>query len=727
MDLENEYLKYTKDVLDSEISKFKADEDSLKKESLKLTFEDRFRGSYFHLNAKLLNVGGTIDSYKKAKDNPYFGRIDYQDKGTPNAEKIYIGRVGISTDGKNVVYDWRSPICSLYYDSEVGPVSYNSPAGIQNGDLLLKRQIIIKDGKLINAVDSNLVTDDELLLPYLDVNTNNKMKTIIASIQKEQNAIIRADDNNIIVQGVAGSGKTSVALHRIAYLLYSNSEKRNSSNFLILGPNKYFLNYISTVLPELDTTPVEQKTILELMNEYVGLDLSLSDNTIYNAKEKQNAQKRISAFKGSLEYRDLLDKFINDCFNGKGIVNSDFMINGKTVYTAKEIIERMLSSNDGFLNFENTYRYFKSKFKEDKSTIFGQLNKEYREVYTSLPKGDPLRKEAVEKSIELEKSINENGEKLLDRYFKSMNKSCLSLYVSFINELSSNNTGLFDSDIALLQKDTLKAIRKKQIPYEDIAALIYLNFKLTNKKLPYKNIVIDEAQDYSLFAYYALKNIFTGAKFNIYGDLAQSIYSYRSVKNWDEVSDKVFGNNCDKLQLSKSYRTTTEITNVANEVLSQLDLTLADPVIRHGEEVEFSNNDGSYNIGDKINEWINSGYKTVAIICKDEAEAEALSKDLTNKGIACRYISNADSKYDGNIFVMSVPSSKGLEFDCVIVNDASKKEYDINNDVDMHLLYVACTRALHQLSVLYNDKVVPVFDGLVNNKDNNMSLTRKKK
>lgn len=714
---EKKYLEYIKRVIESEIKKSLEDNERTKKDSIKLSFEDRLRGTHFNLNSQLFNIGERIRELEKSKKSPYFGRIDYQKSNGNNILSIYIGKSAITDKNDLVVYDWRSPICSLYYDSEIGPVSYDSLSGVQNGKLLLKRQIIIKEGQLINALDSNLVTDDELLLPYLNINADNKMKTIIASIQKEQNSIIRSDDEDIIVQGVAGSGKTSVALHRIAYLIYAMGEKINSNDFLVIGPNDYFLNYISSVLPDLETTPVEQKTLLTLMNDYINANLSLNEEIISNDKTSQQIQERISSFKGSLEYRDLLDKFLKKCLEGNEIVSDDFKIDGKTVFSADMIRKRLLGTDRKYFDFDRTRKYYKALFKEYKEKIYDKLNKEYRSVYTSLPKDNPIRKEFIKKSMELDKLVKKQGEKLLDRYFKSINKSCLSLYVSFISELDQYETSLNDKEIRMLQKDTLKSIRKKQISFEDIPALLYLNYILTNKKLNYRNIVIDEGQDYSMFTYFVLKKISENAKFNIYGDLAQTIYPYRGINSWEELNKCVFENKCNLLELNKSYRTTTEITETANNVLSTLGLHFANPVIRHGSEVDYlENNDNTDMKKNKIKEWINSGYHTIAIICKDELEAKKVQCELINMGIDSKYISGRDNQYTSGVFVLSVTSAKGLEFDCTIINDASDDVYDINNDVDMHLLYVALTRALHEQIIMYDKNITkPLEDEIQKN------------
>ena len=725
IDEEKEYLEYIEKIIESEIKKSLEDNERTKNDSIKLSFEDRLRGTHFNLNSQLFNIGERISELERSKNSPYFGRIDYQKLGDNKILPIYIGKSAITDKNNLVVYDWRSPICSLYYDSEIGPVSYNSLSGIQNGNLLLKRQIIIKNRQLINAIDSHLVTDDELLLPYLNVNVDNKMKTIIASIQKEQNSIIRLDDEDLIVQGVAGSGKTSVALHRIAYLIYTMGEKNKINDFLVIGPNDYFLNYISTVLPELETTPVEQKTLLNLMVDYIGINLTLNQEVLSDDKSKQKMQRKISSFKGSFEYRDLLDKFFKKCLEGNEIVTDDFKIDGKVVFTADMIRERLLGEDKKYFDFDRTRKYYKSLFKENVEEIYDKLNKEYRKIYTSLPKEDPIRKEYVKKSMELEKLVKKQGEKLLDRYFKSINKSCLSLYVSFISELNEDETSLNNKEIRMLQKDTLKSIRKKQISFEDIPALLYLNYMLTNKKLNYRNVVIDEAQDYSMFTYYVLKKIFENAKFNIYGDLAQAIYSYRGISSWDELNKFVFENKCNLLELNKSYRTTIEITETANRVLNKLGLHFADPVIRHGSRVDYLNtaNDSNKKIN-KINEWINSGYKTIAIICKDELEAKNVQEELLSAGIVSKYISDKDNKFISGVFVLSVASAKGLEFDCTIINDASSDVYDINNDVDMHLLYVALTRALHEQIILYDKNITKPLEENVQ-EDNVLRKTMK--
>jgi len=705
-EIEKQYLEKTKRIIEFEIEKCIANEKNTQKESHTLSFEDRLRGTHFNLNSQLYNMGERIYRLEKSQKCPYFGRLDFKVEGSNQAIQVYIGNHAIENGSDFIVYDWRSPICSLYYDSEIGPVSYETPSGIRNGTMTLKRQITIKNGELINAIDSNLVSNDELLIPYLTDNADHRMKTIIASIQKEQNKIIRMSDSNIIVQGVAGSGKTSVALHRIAYLLY-NMKSNQNNRFLVLGPNDYFLNYVSSVLPDLEVTSVEQKTLLTLTNEYIGAELTLSADELSKNTKIRQMQNQICAFKGSMEYKKILDNFIMHCFDGDAIVFDDFKIEGKTVFTAEEI-RKDLVENGTRLNFEKTKIRFRKRFKENLESIYSELNKEYREIYISLPKGDPVRTETIKKSGELEKQVKEKGLSLLDRYFKTIKKSCLALYVLFISELNQMKISLSEEEVRLLQKETLKSIRKKQIPVEDLAALLYLNYRLTNKRLDYKNLVIDEGQDYSKFTYYALKTVCPLAKFNIYGDMAQSIYPDRGVDSWEKLNHDIFGDKCDIMELNKSYRTTIEITENANNVLNILKLHPADPVIRHGDEVEYWDI-SKFNKIDKILEWMNSDYQTIAIICKDEEEAQMVNKELTSNGINSRYISKEDNEYACGVFTLSVTSAKGLEFDCVLINDASNKKYNYENETDMHLLYVATTRALHEQVIMYDREITLPF------------------
>lgn len=705
---EKEYLEYVKESLESEKEYCRKEMREIPKR-----YTNVLQGDAFLVEGLMSTQATKLRKLELSEKKPYFGRIDFLSDGSNNVAKIYIGKTTIH--GKNneiVTTDWRTPICSLYYDSDLGRVSYEAPSGLVHGDLKLKRQIVIEDGKLVDVLDTSLVSNDELLQPYLSVNADNKMKTIIASIQKEQNEIIRRPiSENIIVQGVAGSGKTSVALHRIAYLVFNLEKKINSSQFLVIGPNQYFLNYISSILPELETEPVEQQTYMNLINELTNEKLTLDiQNTLFNQTKEKEEYKKIQAFKTSLEYKKTLDYFMQD-YLSKGIVLEGFKIDGEEIYSTDEIKNILFSGINPFPNFDSACRYFVGNFRNHTDEIYSKLNQKYKEIYTSnLPKDDPVRKEAVAKSTALNNLVKNDGVKLLRNYFKKLQLGPLNTYKLFIANLGLYSSKLTDIELLKLQKSTLQTLKKRKVTFEDLPSLLHINNLLCGCNQKYNHIVIDEAQDYGLFHFDALKETFPNSTFSIFGDLAQSIYSYRGIKDWESVAFEIFGNNCSILNLNKSYRTTIEITNNANKVLRQMELTEAEPVIRHGGEISFEDfaKSDDYKIA-KINEWLNKGYQTIAVICKTDKEAENTYNSLSKYGIGITHIKANDVDYNGGVFVLTSELSKGLEFDAVIINDASNKVYDENNMDDMHLLYVAETRALHELDVLYDKTLCPVF------------------
>lgn len=705
---EKEYLGYVKESLENEKEYCRKEMHEIPKR-----YTNVLQGDAFLVEGLMSTQATKLKRLELSEKKPYFGRIDFLSDGSNNVSKIYVGKTTIhGINNEIVTTDWRTPICSLYYDSDLGKTSYSVSSGLVHGDLKLKRQIIIEDGELVDVLDTNLVSNDELLQPYLSINADNKMKTIIASIQKEQNEIIRKPiSENIIVQGVAGSGKTSVALHRIAYLVFNLEKKINSSQFLVIGPNQYFLNYISSILPELETEPVEQQTymnlIIKLTNEKLTLD---THNTLFNQEKEQEEHKRIQAFKTSLEYKEALDCFMRE-YLSKGIVLEGFKIDDEEIYSVDEIKRMLFSGVKSYPNFDSACRYFVDNFKNNIDEIYNKLNQKYREIYTSnLSKDDPTRKEAVSRSTILNNLIKNDGVKLLKNYFKKLQLSPLNTYKLFVSNLGLYTNKLTDIELLKLQKSTLQILKKRKVTFEDLPSLLHINNLLCGCNQKYSHIVIDEAQDYGLFHFDALKETFPNSTFSIYGDLAQSLYSYRSIKDWESVATEIFNNNCSILNLNKSYRTTIEITNNANKVLRQMDLTEAEPVIRHGKKISFGDfaKSDDYKIV-KINDWLNKGYKTIAIICKTDKEAENIYNSLSKRGIDITHIKANDANYNGVVFVLTSALSKGLEFDAVMINDASNKVYDENNMDDMHLLYVAETRALHELDVLYNKNLCPVF------------------
>lgn len=642
---EIEYLSYTLDKFNEVI-----DDSKLKLSNIKKLYPNNYDAMFeekFKLEAE-------INSIERAKNTPYFARIDFESKS--NKEKCYIGKLGVQDYDNNIItVDWRAPISSLYYDSNIGKCSYEAPEGTIEGNLTLKRQYTIENSKLINFNDVDTVSNDELLKPYLSVSADNRLKNIVSTIQSEQNKIIREKlGKNLVIQGVAGSGKTTVALHRIAYLVYNNRDLYKPSDYMVIGPNKFFVNYISSILPDLDVNGVSEYTLEEVFEKYVD-----EDYTINNNLDKITDVDNISKFKISFELKNKINEYFN---NIEILPNEDFKIKGEKIIS-KSIIKELYN--------EINPKYYKSiKSKINRLTLL--INKYIESNKENITTNLINRK--VDKEIISEFKNNINLQ--LKKYFRVLNLKIKNIYVDILNKLNIDT----------------KEISNNKIDIEDIPPLIYIRYLLMGDNIfdNYKHIVIDEAQDYGEFAFYVLNKIFKNATFSIYGDLAQSLYSYRSIDNW-KCLNNIF-KDLEILKLNKSYRTTIEIMEEANKINKKLNLTEAISVIRHGDKVEYTDKDLVYLIN-KLKE----KYKTIAVITKTQDEANNLYIALKDK-IDINLINKNNLNYDNNINILPSYLSKGLEFDSVIIVDSFDKE----SIMDLKLLYVSMTRALHKLLITSN-------------------------
>ncbi len=664
----------------------------------------------------------TMDRLRKIKsleNNPYFGSFSFTQKGLKE-RTFRLGKTNVSEDSDVLVLDWRSPICTLYYDQSLGKVSYVVSNGVIEGELTNKKQILIQDGKLVSVRDVDLVSDDELLQPYLNINADNRMKTIIASIQAEQNAIIREPfSKNLIVQGVAGSGKTSVALHRIAYLLYNNSEI-SADKFVIIGPNKYFLNYISSILPDLDTQNASEYTFEELGNDIIAekgykCESSTDELSRFLASGGKNA--KIKQFKGSLEYKNCLYKFLQDYFisvlkYGVKFENIDLI--------SREELQKGITIKYNYSKGINDFiKMMTQKIKSQFEDKYYELVEPLKQEMLKYPLLSKERNDVISRMDKLKSILQKGCNKELKAIVKPLFIRPLNIYKLFLNNIEKY-IDLPLEELKSFKEETLKMLKKKIIPYEDIAAVCFLSTLYYGNGYydKYKHIVIDEAQDYSLFQFDLLKILFNKGSFSIFGDLAQSIYSYRSISSWEEIQKLIFNDNCERLDMLKSYRTTQEITIAANYVLNQLNLAEANPVIRTGTNIDIfqgrTSNDIALCYLNKIKSFAEKGYKSIGIICKNEVEMQNVKKILDKINVSYNYVTSSDVEYNGGISLLTSYLAKGLEFDAVIINNASNKNYDPFSSVDMHLLYVAMTRALHELNIIYTDDLCEVLNQMNN-------------
>ena len=656
------------------------------------------------LLSNLMSITATkITNIAKIKERPYFARIDFKDDKKQNKEKIYIGKIGVlDLDGNIVITDWRAPISTLYYDSNLGRVEYIAPEGIVKGDMSLKRQIIISNNKVTDIFDVDSVSDDELLKPYLGANADNRLKNIVASIQGEQNYIIRKGiEKNIVVQGVAGSGKTTVALHRIAYLMYNNSDKYKADQFMVIGPNKFFINYISNVLPDLDAGNAVQLTIEELAKKFIDEDILFEDVT-KNLSDiiDDGIEKEYLKFKNSMEYYRLLDNYLNNIEDGfvwaKGLVINNIQI------LSKEDIENVyktVNGNSVSQKLEMTSKVIANRLKNN--NVVYEYIKNSMDMLCQDEKDVDKKRNLIKKEFDMLKDLTSTGfEKQLKKLLNIDKVKVLKIYSDFIESLNNMDE---------LKKDTLQLLKKKICQNEDIAALLYIKYYLfgNEKFKKYRQVVVDEAQDFGKFTFYMLKLLISNATFSVFGDVAQGIYSYKSIDDFNEILEDVF-KEAEYIKLKKSYRTSIEIMNEANKISKEIGLDEALPVIRSAGPViksKINKSDKENYIVNQVKKYKEAGFKSIAIIYKNQKELVNMNKKLKENSIESEIIYKDQEKYDGGICLLTSYLSKGLEFDVVIIADAQDEIYKYDNRLDMKLLYVSMTRALHKLELVYENNI----------------------
>lgn len=672
-----------------------------------------------------------IKILEKASLNPYFARIDFKAITDSDFKEIYIGRNGISKDGKVLITDWRAPISSLYYDSSTGKTSYKSPTGDVLGEVALKRQYDIENGKLIEYFDVDLVSSDNLLQKYLNANNDSRLKSIVATIQSEQNDIIRRPiDENVIIQGVAGSGKTTVALHKIAYLVYNYINSVKQSQYLVIGPNPVFIKYIKTVLPDLDVSGVSQLTFEQFAKDYIGEEIEINPSNKKISASIAGKSNDIDKFKSSMLYKNMLENFFELYL--KGIVSKPLKLNDFVVLTEEEmtpIFARALEEQHATLQgrVDATIERLIDYVKNNVDSILTRYNEYENNLFknASLEERESLRKKFIKERIEIQKNCSAT----IRKYFAKAVLSPIKLYRLFISMLDDFNIYGYKK-INELKKTTMVNIKGNKYDFEDLAALLYLKLR-TEPNRQYSNIkhtVIDEAQDLGIFNFYVLKKCLPTSTFSIFGDLAQSIYDYRGIDNWDEVNSLIFNNKANIVNFNKSYRTTASIMNVADAISESINLGKSDLVVRQGLPVSFdeapTSNELVEQIANKIKEYKEKGYKTIAVISKTDLLSRYINDDLRELGIVIPNVTEKDdvSLDEFSVCTISNQLAKGLEFDAVILNNVNDKIYSCDSTLDMKLLYVAVTRALHELDITYNGKIPEVLQKFVTEKSKQKKL-----
>lgn len=738
---EMEWLDFTKQYMKIVIQTSESNEENFR-ENLKGALEGvDFKDSSFNYinmltNSNLLRrTNEEVRNLKRNEGKPYFARINFKREETGQEEVLYFGKVSLfdKETQQPIIVDWRSQIANLYYDGRLGEVSYIAEGEEYNGFLSLKRQYIINDGELEEIRDVDLTTTDELLQKSLSESASNRLTDIVSTIQEEQNNIIRADLNKpIIVQGAAGSGKTTIALHRISYFIYTYAEYFSPDQLMILAPNRLFIDYISEVLPELGVDNILQTTLVDFVKKCVGKPLKLMSpelkllGFINDDFQEPEMVKWVAKFKGSFEFRDILDHYMEEILQTL-LPKDDFYISKFQLYKAKDL-RHLITHEYRYLPYykriekvkkvlQNTVRLEKKKMiakvtrfyddKLDKALFKMKIEPEKRRSYVI---------KAMDKKAELIDEITKQSRTAVNTYIKKLPHHDLFYYYKRLvtdQELFTKYASelLTEEQIKFLCQYETKLHHEKSYEQEDMAALLYLQGKIfgIKKELKARNVVIDEAQDYSYFQLIALKSSLDTDMFTIVGDLAQGIHSYRGINDWAPVLSDIFPRATYKT-LQKSYRTTIEIMNTANELLEllQLELPLVEPVVRHGEKPVFHQINGSEKdtIRDLTKEIENlylDGMKTIAIIGKTNKECSKLAKAFKKYSqLQVQLLKENEEINKEEVVIVSSHLSKGLEFDGVIVY--SNEEKFAENEIEIKLLYVSMTRPLHRLLFFGTDK-----------------------
>ncbi|MFB9329804.1 HelD family protein [Paenibacillus aurantiacus] len=659
----------------------------------------RYTGSDFTEQMIDLQNEQRRERLEVSKREPYFGRLDFQEDEQGEVKPLYIGKAGVAHEKTNdlLVVDWRAPVASLFYAFSGGeaPVTYESPDGTIEGTVHLKRNLMVRDSALERLVDSYVrgqedeAVTDEFLLYRLGESKDNKLRDIVSTIQHEQDRIIRTEKNKaVFIQGVAGSGKTTVALHRLAFLLYQYAGRIRAERMVIFAPNRMFLDYISGVLPELGVGDILQTTYtewaLETLHNAVRMDDS-ADALAYwfeHPRTREQMERSSGRLKGSIRFKEAIDAKLTD------------------------IEARLLPEEP----FEPIDRLVLSTAK-------------MREWLATDESGEPLmrRRERLVSRLKRWFESEWKARRFTDKKVKAKATTKLNAYAKKIPSYTAEAfyAALMDDETvggllpASVRTETKKRVKKGLVAAEDLAPLVYIHLRLFGtERASYDHIVIDEAQDYSPFQLESLRLCQRQPSMTVLGDLQQGIHGYAGIHSWRELSDLFEADERGYFELDRSYRSTMEIIEFANHVLRGMggEVKPAVPVFRSGEPVdliEVGEDERLARLTDTVKQWREGGaYKTIAVLGRTAAACEAIGERLAQAGLAASVVRSKQEAYGGGLTVVPVYLAKGLEFDAVIVADADAASYGQD---DAKLLYVGCTRALHKLTLFHSGQATSLI------------------
>ena len=668
-----------------------------------------------------------LDTVERLEKRPYFARVDFKENGEDKPETIYIGLGSFADkDDHFLIYDWRAPISSIYYDGKLGKVTYNSPEGEITVDMTKKRQFMIEDGKIINMFDTNESIGDQMLLSVLSEKSSTQMKSIVTTIQREQNKIIRNTSADLLfVQGAAGSGKTSAILQRIAFLLYRYRGNLTSSDVIMFSPNQLFNDYIKNVLPEMG----EQNMIQMTYWQFVARRLpGMNVENLFKQFEDQTADTSISKFKDSVSFFNLLTHYAKR-LNKRGVIfkNIYFRDKKKPYFDKDKIKEIYYSFNENYslanridATREELIKMLNRKITPETKkawvarTIEGMSQQELNDLYDRPDQ--EFESEAKEEAFLGRKivlaALKGVHKRILHNHFLNMRAQYLSFLRAVPKMVDLSKWDIDEDEWMKHVEDVKDNFKKHDIAMSDVSAYLYLYDLVTGRRTDFemRYTFIDEIQDYTPFQLAYLKYNFPRAKFTMLGDLNQAIFTKdEGCSLLKQISGLFDPKKTDVVQLTKSYRSTKELTNFTKQIL------------RQGEKIEAFNRKGPKPViwGRKTDKEAvavlsnvlrdNEKHKmTTAVITKDLASAKFVHKMLEDRGEKATLIATANQRLvDGTLIIPSY-LAKGLEFDAVIMWGASKENYHRLDETQ--LVYTITSRAMYKLDIIYTGEKSPLLD-----------------
>ncbi len=662
---------------------------------------------------------------EKMRFSPYFARLDFKEEGSAEEESIYIGYLSLIDGAEVLVCDWRADISAMYYDSPLGKTFYRTQYGDINVDLTLRRQFKIRNSKLDFMFDSDIVINDSVLQEELGKTADLKLKTIITTIQKEQNEIIRdLSGDLLLVQGVAGSGKTSIALHRLAYLLYKHRNLLSADNIVIFSPNAVFSSYIADVLPELGEDRVRQTDFYDFFDrllfpeteedklksrieeeeqnddddqtgaseKYIVDRIPTEDYLFFRNITEQNEALSRSAerfesvrLKGSDDFSEYLEKYLDERIAKTSF--HDIVFIGETVMTEKELRRA----------FFEDFRGYSCEIRKNK--ILGRLL-DHVENDDGFKAG-----KLAEFTSKFKKQATEAAQQFTDAEIADEKTR---FWNANITRLTDDINSMFAVDVSDVYFEALRSYAPKEyektlnvrktghLYFEDMLCIVYLSLLSGKISQQYKisHVFVDEAQDYPPIIYKILAKLCRGAKFTILGDINQALTQH--INSVSEIQKYIPAKNTRIFDLKKSYRSTVEINNFINGFKEYA--VDAEYLDRHGEEPEIVRTADVITVtAKKIGAFRADGYKSNAVICANADRAKEIYEKLKEKGVEAKLVKSDSAITPGKTHILPVYLAKGLEFDGVIIPD--EKEF-ANSPKEKQLLYVACSRALHRLTII---------------------------